>query len=221
MNSEKYFTELTRRLGQADIATGAIENGMLTVKLDDNPACGVAKDGFVYRRPGDMVGPDSDTLYQQTEEIAGIVHEYLTEMENGPRMIVGGDSYSKLCEFNHAVLGGHEMSDGGYQFATWFHENDGDLRSGNYYGDNYEGAKQNFAERAGLVSHDQLFSNEQLVELYRCAQDTLDSEYELTDAQTKLIEKTQQQIERAVPDLRERIAQAQSLLMSEGQTFGG
>ena len=99
MNTEKYFAELTRRLGQADIATGAIENGMLAVRLDGYPACGVAASGDVYRRPGDMVGPAADERYQQTQEIAGMVHEYLTEMENGQRMTVGGDSYSKLCEF--------------------------------------------------------------------------------------------------------------------------
>lgn len=74
--------------------------------------------------------------------------------------------------------------------------------------DDYSGAKEDFAKRAGLVSKNRLFNNLQLAEMYRCMADTIDHEYELTDAQTKLIEDTQKQIEHAVPNLRELIAQS-------------
>lgn len=113
MDSKKYFAELTRRLGQDGIETGDIENGMLTVKLDGYPACGVNAIGDVYRRMGEkvncpsgareatlgcVVGPEADEFYQQTVKIAATIHEYMTEMEQSTLMIVGDDEYSKLSD---------------------------------------------------------------------------------------------------------------------------
>ncbi|MEG0429731.1 MAG: hypothetical protein RR639_07980 [Hydrogenoanaerobacterium sp.] len=98
MDSKKYFAELTRRLGQDGIETGDIENGMLTIKLGEYPACGVNANGDVYRRMGDVVGPEADEFYQQTVKIAATIHEYMTEMEQSTLIIVGDDEYSKLSD---------------------------------------------------------------------------------------------------------------------------
>lgn len=42
-----------------------------------------------------------------------------------------------------------------------------------YYGNNDEGAKQDFAVRADLIQKSQLFSDEQLAEIYRCLHKTV------------------------------------------------
>ena len=50
-------------------------------------------------------------------------------------------------------------------------------------------------------------------------QDTLDGQYELTDKQENLISDTCEQIENTVPDLRQRIAQAEEVSHNFEQTM--
>ena len=74
--------------------------------------------------------------------------------------------------------------------------------------ENYDGAKQDFATRSGLIQKEQLFSPEQLTEIYRCCTDSVNEDFfELTDKQVELIHSVQKQIEVCVPDLDERIRQ--------------
>jgi len=120
-----------------------------------------------------------------------------------------------LADFNGVILAGKEKERYGYQFATWRHDVSGTgFEQGNYFMNGYASAKLDFACRTGLVEKERQFTDEQLTEIYRCAQDTLDHEYELSDARISLLEKTQEQIEAAVPHLRERI------VATDSQTFG-
>lgn len=212
MNSEKYFAELSRVLAKEDIKTASPENGRLPILLDGQPIGRVEPNGTMCLAPGDIQTPESSELYFRTVGIADAVKEYMTAMETAPILHADGldEEFKLLTEFNGTILAGREMEqDYGMKFVTWDWSYDKTgLYQGHYYLDNYAAAKEDFAERADLVPHDRLFSKEQLVEMYRCMADTLDNEYELTDAQTKLIEETQKQIERTVPDLQERVAQA-------------
>ena len=108
--------------------------------------------------------------------------------------------------------------------------------------ENYDVAKQDFATRSGLIQTEQLFSPEQLTEIYRCCADSVDGEFfaltdiytlslhdalpiweffALTDKQEKVIHSVQQQIEVCVPDLNERIRQQEEALerVSQEQTM--
>ena len=67
------------------------------------------------------------------------------------------------------------------------------------------GAKQDFAIRAGLISKQQIFNQEQLIEIYRCCSDTLDAGFDLTAEQEKCIRGVQEQIAIAAPDALNRI----------------
>ena len=88
--------------------------------------------------------------------------------------------------------------------------------------ENYDAAKQDFATRSGLIQTEQLFSPEQLTEIYRCCADSVDGEFfALTDKQEEVIRSVQQQIEVCVPDLNERIRQQEEALerVSQEQTM--
>ena len=63
------------------------------------------------------------------------------------------------------------------------------------------------------------FFGEPLTEMYRSMQDTLDGQYELTDKQENLISDTCEKIENTVPDLRQRIAQAEEVSHNFEQTM--
>ena len=93
---------------------------------------------------------------------------------------------------------------------------------GHSFMENYDAAKQDFATRSGLIPKEQLFSPEQLTEIYRCCADSVDGEFfELTDKQEEVIHSVQQQIEVCVPDLNERIRQQEEALerVSQEQTI--
>ena len=110
-----------------------------------------------------------------------------------------------LADFNGAVLAAHPTRLG-VQFVTWDWSFDRTgLNQGNYFQENYAGAKQDFAIRAGLISKQQIFNQEQLIEIYRCCSDTLDAGFDLTAEQEKCIRGVQEQIAIAAPDALERI----------------
>ena len=118
------------------------------------------------------------------------------------------DGYKVLADFNGTVLAGVQ-SKHGVHFVTWDWDYDrtGAVH-GHYFMENYAGAKQDFAIRSGLIQKEQLFSTEQLTEIYRCCTDSVNEDFfELTDKQVELIHSVQQQIEICVPDLDERVRQ--------------
>ena len=84
--------------------------------------------------------------------------------------------------------------------------------------ENYAGAKQDFATRSGLIQKERLFTPEQMTEIYRCCADSVDGDFfELTGEQEKMIRSVQQQIEKCVPDLDERIRQQEEALEQVAQ----
>ncbi len=131
----------------------------------------------------------------------------MTLLEQAPPLqaqSLTGD-YRLLADFNGAVLAAHPTRLG-VQFVTWDWSFDRTgLNQGNYFQENYAGAKQDFAIRAGLISKQQIFNQEQLIEIYRCCSDTLDAGYDLTAEQEKCIRGVQEQIAIAAPDALNRI----------------
>ncbi len=91
-------------------------------------------------------------------------------------------------------------------FVTWRRDGTGTgVCNGNYYDNDYAGAKLDFACRAGLVQEHRQFTDEQLTEMYRCIHETLDSEYPITGERRKALATAAEQIQRAVEDLDERV----------------
>lgn len=123
-----------------------------------------------------------------------------------------------LADFNDIVLAGIQ-SKYGVQFVTWDWSLDhkgvchGHYYTGLYSSGNYDAAKRDFAVRSGLIQKDQLFTPEQMTEIYRCCADSVDGDFfELTGEQKKMIRSVQQQIEECVPDLDKRIRQQEEAL---------
>ena len=94
------------------------------------------------------------------------------------------DGYKVLADFNGTVLAGVQ-SKYGVHFVTWdWAYGHTGVCHGHYFMENYAGAKQNFAIRSGLIQKEQLFSPEQLTEIYHCCADSVDGDFfELTGEQ--------------------------------------
>lgn len=152
-DSKHFIEELTILLQQAGFSVPPSVGNRLPVEWSRRPLCQICGGSILYR---DMV--DSET--ELTSELkADSLHE----------------PYKLLADFNSAVLAGIP-SKYGAQFVTWQWSHDrASLWQGHFYGNNYAGAKQDFAIRAGLIEKNHLFSDEQLVEVYRCIHETLES----------------------------------------------
>ena len=98
--------------------------------------------------------------------------KYMKLLETAPPLKAESlaDGYRVLAEFNGVVLAGKETLLGA-QFATWAwgYDRKG-LNNGHYYREDYQGAKEDFALRAGLVTRERVFDQEQLEGLRQAVQ---------------------------------------------------
>lgn len=206
-----YFKELTLNLRQEGFTTDQTEEGLLSVTLDGIRLCFATKNGGIRYWKEEAAGDIRSAALDRVTAIVKTTAEYICQMETAPQLTVGslkGD-YRLLADFNDTVLAGHPTKYG-MQFITWNRTHDRtSLDQGRYYGpgvgvDSYTAAKQGFATRSGLIPSSALFTPEQLAELYRCIDETLENIRPLTDERIQLLESASKQMERIVPDLQER-----------------
>jgi hypothetical protein len=213
MDREKYFAELSRVLAKEEIETAPVQNGRLPVLLNGQPAFQVEAPGFLCIFPGDLRTPEASELYHHTAPIAEMVKEYMMAMEQAPILHAKGldENFRLLADFNGYVLAGWEMEKNyGHKFVTWQWDYDKTgVGIGHYFIDEYTAAKEDFAIRSGLIQKEKLFTSEQLTEVYKCIKGMLEGGYELTYDSERKLGDIREQIESIVPDVEERIAQAQ------------
>lgn len=209
----KYFTELAHRLQAAGITTGHPERNQLTVLLNDQPVLFVSSESDVFLLPAGSNPPEASELYHKVAQTADEVYAYVEAVQTAPLLHASGlsEKFHLLADFGGAVLAGRELENGwGYQFVTWIWDHDRTgVSHGHYYEEDFQGAKQDFAVRSGLISKAQLFSPEELTQLYRATDYLLDEGPEPEDGQLKALQTSRTKIEYTVPDLAERLEQSQ------------
>ena len=168
----KYFAELARRLRAAGITAGHPEKNRLTVLLNNQPVLSVSAGSDVFLLPAGSNQPEAGELYHKVAQTADEVYAYVEAVQTAPLLHASGlsEKFHLLADFGGAVLAGRELENGwGYQFVTWIWDHDRTgVSHGHYYEEDFQGAKQDFAVRSGLISKAQLFSPEELTQLYWC-----------------------------------------------------
>ena len=211
----RYLEEVRIPLQRAGFETLPLEGAQLPVLWNGTPLCRITGKGSVFYRRKDADTPQAEDALYRVEDIATQTMEYMTAMETAPQLKASGleGDYRILADFNGTVLAGMH-SKHGVQFVTWDWDYDRTgLSHGHYFMENYDGAKQDFAIRSGLIHKEQLFSPEQMTEIYRCCADSVDGDFfDLTAEQEKVIRSVQQQIEDCVPDVVERIRQQEDAM---------
>lgn len=196
MDRKQYFEELHIALTREGFTSQPKQGELLPVEWGGLPLCRITADGGVRYWQEDVATPERERACERATDLACTVREYMTLLEQAPPLQAQSltDDYRLLADFNGAVLAAHPTRLG-VQFVTWDWSFDHTgLNQGNYFQENYVGAKQDFAIRAGLISKQQIFNQEQLVEIYRCCSDTLDAGFDLTAEQKKCIRGVQEQI---------------------------
>ncbi len=210
----RYFEELTINLTREGFTAHPQEDGLLPVQWKGSPLCRVSCNGIIRYRQEDMTDADRKAARHKVAHIVGVTAEYMKQMEQAPALTANGlnGSYKVLAEFNNTVFAGHQ-NQYGVQFVTWEWSYDHtSVCQGHYAAHHYEEAKRDFAVRSGLLKKEQLFSHDQLIEIYRCCADTLDAGYDLTYEQEARIRSVQEQIQAEMPDILDRIQE-------QGQMF--
>ena len=209
----KYFAELARRLRAAGITAGHPEKNRLTVLLNNQPVLSVSAGSDVFLLPAGSNQPEAGELYHKVAQTADEVYAYVEAVQTAPLLHASGlsEKFHLLADFGGAVLAGRELGNGwGYQFVTWIWDHDRTgVSHGHYYEEDFQGAKQDFAVRSGLISKAQLFLPEELTQLYRATDYLLDEGPEPEDGQLKALQTSRTKIEYTVPDLAERLEQSQ------------
>jgi len=183
------------------------------VLLNNQPVLSVSAGSDVFLLPAGSNQPEAGELYHKVAQTADEVYAYVEAVQTAPLLHASGlsEKFHLLADFGGAVLAGRELENGwGYQFVTWIWDHDRTgVSHGHYYEEDFQGAKQDFAVRSGLISKAQLFSPEELTQLYRATDYLLDEGPEPEDGQLKALQTSRTKIEYTVPDLAERLEQSQ------------
>ena len=181
--------------------------------LNNQPVLSVSAGSDVFLLPAGSNQPEAGELYHKVAQTADEVYAYVEAVQTAPLLHASGlsEKFHLLADFGGAVLAGRELENGwGYQFVTWIWDHDRTgVSHGHYYEEDFQGAKQDFAVRSGLISKAQLFSPEELTQLYRATDYLLDEGPEPEDGQLKALQTSRTKIEYTVPDLAERLEQSQ------------
>lgn len=205
-----YFRELGIRLKYEGFQTQIQEDGMMAVVREDKKLCVVDGNAGIRFKPEELAEGEEELVRGRVKDAAVTTKEYLKLMESAPTMSTGSeiDHYKMLADFNGIVLAAHD-SGFGVQFVTWNWDQDRKgVHWGHYYGRNYEGAKQDFATRSGLMPEYRVLSPEQMTEVYRSIHEILENDYPITENRRKLLESAASQIEQSVYDLKDRVNQS-------------
>ena len=167
MPPKTYFEELSYALRRRELLPRPLEeDGLLPVEWNGRILCRVTESGAVRYDPTWVDTSRAKAALAQVTEAAGTVMEYMTLLENAPPLKADGlaDGYRVLAEFNGTVLAGTETLLGA-QFVTWARDYDrSGVNNGHYYMEDYQGAREDFALRSGLVARERVFDREQLEE---------------------------------------------------------
>lgn len=208
-----FYVELSRRLAESGIESVSKEGAQLEILLHAQPVLYVSPGNDIFLLPAGSKNEEANDLYHQVAVVADEVYEYVEAMQGTPILRASGlnEEFHLLADFGDAVLAGRERENGqGYQFVTWTWDyGRRGVSYGHYYEGDFQSAKQDFAIRSGLISKAQLFSPEQLTELYRATDFLLEEGPAPEEKQLKAIQEARTKIEYVVPDLQDRLEQGQ------------
>ena len=204
---KQFYREVGIHLNHAGFTVQRERFGLLPVVWNGASLCRITAGGGAQYRAEELGPEGAEDAFWRAADIAEITAEYMRLLEAAPPLkAVGLDGdYRMLADFNGAVLAGHPTSRG-VEFITWEwdYQHTG-MWQGHYYGNNYTGAKQDFAVRAGLIPQSLLFEQDELDELYRCCQRTRELDDTLSYQEEQSLIKAQEHIEKAVPGVQERV----------------
>jgi len=200
MNGDRYFQEICRRVKPYNIeAEGLKENGAFYFSFGGDPLCHVAPNGSNYHFAEHLDTEEKKGFCSLVSEISEDTRVYVQAVENAPSLQTADlrDGYKLLGEYGNVVLAGKDLGEYGFEFVTWKYTYDRKgVTLGHYYHNDYEGAKEDFAVRSGLINEQKLFKDKELQVIYHTLEQgrryipflAFDQEKEILDTQNRIEE---------------------------------
>ena len=213
------FIELGVNLTASGFETQMVEQKM-HVSMDGKNLCQIDRKGGIQYAPQDVRSLKRERACIKVKEIVNSTEEYMNLMKQAALWTINTphSRYRLLSEHNGVVLLGEESAEG-TRFSIY--EKKGVLGIWSecclYGGYQYESAKEDFSVRSGLVNQNRLFSDSQLVEIYRCVLETLEMEYSMTEERKTGLEEILDGIQSIVPNL--NLLVYESNAQESGQTM--
>lgn len=173
------------------------ESGLYGVYLNDTLLVTVLKNGGLGRE----VSSGLDEVQQQIIKVYTQMREAYALYEKAtPLPFESITDYRLVSEYGDSLLAAKMTKDNEVHFTTWDYDSDhGGVNTGHYYATNYEGAKQDFAIRAGLVNRDKLFDKEELASIYDACVFRGVNDGEITYDDEKLLRNVMEKVEENLP----------------------
>ena len=164
--------------------------------------CSLMPNGEIHYRENATVSEDVSRL---SELFASMRHVYdlYDKAENLP--FKGVENYKVLCEYEKFLLVAMMDDNDQLRFVTWrYSYNRDSVAYGHYFDTDYDGARQDFAIRSGLIDEQKLFKPDDLIVIYdACVYRALNDENMIYNEEGKL-RKLIERIEKIVTELHER-----------------
>ena len=152
------------------------ETNMLDISHHKIQMCSQNENGFIFENPRSRLTGDLAELQDAISIQAEIIREYVSLYDTSEQMTIPDvKQYRKLSEFGDTVLAATYSEQHGFMFTTWKQNNAKTYVTHGDYTPNYEYAKESFAVRAGLINKEQLFSEEEAADMYKCIGYTRDN----------------------------------------------
>lgn len=167
---------------------------LAAVMKGEHELCRLGRDGEIYHNHNREEGMEQERK-QVTRMYREVVQAHDLYAKAEPFHAVEAENFRLVSQFGNAVLAAKRDKDFEIRFVTWEYDYDRTgVHHGHYYETNLEGARKDFAVRAGLVKEDELFLEEELKVLYeaciyRGREDTditYDEEHKLQEVMAKI-----------------------------------
>ena len=216
---DRFYKEVGIHLAREGFSVMKPQNGLLPIEWNGASLCRITAGGGAQFRRDELEPEGAGDAFQLATDIAHTTVEYMRLMESSPPLRAKGldGDYRVLADFNDTVLAGHPTGQG-TEFVTWeWDYSHTGMWQGHYYGNNYAGAKQDFALRSGLIPRSLLFEQSELDELYRCCQRTRELDETLSYFGEQKVIQLQEHMEALSPGIGERYAVLESPVGPEEQ----
>lgn len=219
---KRYFAEVVKYLQREGFEVTQLMGDFLDIRYQDQDLYHLTDVSSTSYNPDSLTSHTLEEANHRSFLISRTVEQYMGEMEVAPFLNVEGvdEKFKLLADFGGTVLAA-KGTPNGVHFVTWAWDYaQKGVTLGHYYNDNFEGAKEDFAFRSGLIYAQKMFTDEQLAEIARCCGDVLSGSYNLEDQQYKRIEDIQEQIFRIFPNQLEQIqSHIKTIIEENGQSM--
>lgn len=202
--------EIARRLSKEGY-NFSFENDEFSVKLSCGDVIKIRKDDVLHSS-GNFSDEGREAFYA-LYRLSRSVLDYCAAYEKAVPLVADGlsDKYRCLAEFNETVLAAKYIEEHGFEFVTWSRTYDGkSLWHGHYYSD-YAKAKEDFATRSGLVDQNKLFSAEELKQIGKCVDFTMQNCGDLRFEESEALQKLNGKISENLPEQQQSEAPEMSM----------